>query len=123
MKNKNNIIKNIVKIIISLFILAIIAVLGIFIYDRATVNNKYSINDENIEVHFLSNDQSINYTLICKKSDKFSDLQNKFYKKYPIKKDKKCFFLYKGCSINDEKKTVGENGIKNGDNILVVYLK
>ena len=93
------------------------------IIDNDSNNKERDINDENIEVHFLSNDQNINYTLICKESDKFSDLQNKFYKKYPKKKDKKCFFLYKGCSINDEKKTVGENGIKNGDNILVVYLK
>lgn len=90
MKNKNNIIKNIVKIIISLFILAIIAVLGIFIYDRATVNNKYSINDENIDIpiwvyhDIVDNESQIKYDYMQTTKDTFENqivgLRNLGYK-------------------------------------------
>ena len=90
MKNKNNIIKNIVKIIISLFILVIIAVLGIFIYDRATVNNKYSINDENIDIpiwvyhDIVDNKSQIEYDYMQTTKDTFENqivgLRNLGYK-------------------------------------------
>lgn len=90
MKNKNNIIKNIVKIIISLFILAIIAVLGIFIYDRATVNNKYSINNENIDIpiwvyhDIVDNESQIKYDYMQTTKDTFENqivgLRNLGYK-------------------------------------------
>lgn len=90
MKNKNNIIKNIVKIIISLFILVIIAVLGIFIYDRATVNNKYRINDENIDIpiwvyhDIVDNKSQIEYDYMQTTKDTFENqivgLRNLGYK-------------------------------------------
>ena len=59
--------KKILKIGITIITILIIAVIGIVIYDRVTVNNKYRINNENIDIpifvyhNIVNNDSDVIY--------------------------------------------------------------
>ena len=65
-----------------------------------------------------SSDQTIKYPLICKKGEKFKELEQKIYEKYPNLKNEKHFYLCKG-NIIDIEKTIEENKIKDNDIILI----
>ena len=57
----------ILKIGLTIITILIVAIIGIVIYDRVTVNNKYRINDENIDIpifvyhNIVSNDSEVIY--------------------------------------------------------------
>ena len=79
-----------------------------------------SIENKNIIfVTFLSSDQKIRYSIPCKKTDSFSKIEQKLYKKFPEYKDKNIYFLVNGEKI-DVNKTLEENNIKDGDVIIFV---
>ena len=69
-------------------------------------------------VIFYSTDQQIHYSLICKKTDTFMDLEKKLYEIYP--KYKKCenYFMVNGQKIN-RFETLEENKIKNSQIITL----
>ena len=50
MKEKNIIIKRILIILLIIFAILALSVSALFIYDRATVNNQYSIQEENLDI-------------------------------------------------------------------------
>ena len=62
------------------------------------------------------------YPLVCKLSDKFSSVQKKYFDKYPELKteleSKICVFLVDGINL-EPKKTLEEQGVKDGANIIM----
>ena len=73
-----------------------------------------------ISVIFTTEDQKIHYSIICKNTDKFINLEEKLYNDYPeyFKKDC-CFFLVNGNLIN-KSQTLDENKIQNSDIIISI---
>ena len=75
-------------------------------------------NEKLLSIIFSSEDQKINYSMICKNTDTFNDLEKRLYKECP---DFSCFetcFLYKDKIIN-KNQTLDENKIKNGETIII----
>ena len=75
-----------------------------------------------IVLKFISSDQCLNYSIVCKSTDKFNLAINRIFDIYPEYIEKKCFFMCNGNVIN-EYKDIQENKIKNGDTILVNTLE
>ena len=71
-----------------------------------------------ISVIFVSVDQAIHYSLICKNTDVFSTVENLLYKQYPEYKESENYFLLDGNKIN-RYKTLDENKIKNSSIITL----
>ena len=94
--------------------------LGIYYKIEKTEKKEKNNNqdDEEISVIIISSNQIFKYPFICKKSDKFKVLQQKFYEKNPELKNKSCYFLHNGMLINVEN-TIDENKIKDGE--IIVY--
>ena len=82
-----------------------------------TPNDNNDIN-EILAINFSSIDSKINFPIPCKKNDKFSIIEQKLYEEYPEYKNKNCYFIANGIVI-DRNKTIGENKIKSGDNIIL----
>ena len=74
-----------------------------------------------ISINFISFDESINYSMICKNTDNFSLIENKLYEKLPEYKNLEIYFMIKGKEIN-KYKNLDENGIHNND-IITMYIK
>ena len=66
----------------------------------------------------ISSDQGINFPIICKNKDIFNIVVNKLYEKFPKYKKMGNNFICNGKLIN-EYLTMEENGIKNGNIILI----
>lgn len=70
-------------------------------------------------VIFISEDQKVHYSFICKKTDKFQDLESKLYKIYPEYSKTDNHFAINGRTIT-KSKNLDENEIKNSD-IITLY--
>ena len=76
-----------------------------------------------IEVEFISVDQTINYrSVIYKKTDKFSKLEDVIYEEYHQLKKGNYYFIVNG-EIADKNKTLEENKIKNKDIITIIEIE
>ena len=85
------------------------------------INNYKGKNfDKFIAIQFISTDQSIRYSMPCKYTDKFEDLEKQLYLKYPELKKQKIFFITNG-KIIDRMDTIMGNGIKDGQLILIAF--
>ena len=74
---------------------------------------------ENIfEINFISLDQKINYTIPCKSTDIFKDIEEKLYIEYPELKNKNVNFSVNGNIIN-RLETLKKNRIINNTTILI----
>lgn len=71
-------------------------------------------------VNFKDKDDKFIYPVICKKTDKFKDIEDKVYDKYPQYKNDKNVFSINGKKINKEK-SIEENDIDNGHIILLEF--
>ena len=77
------------------------------------------LEDENIlSVIFNSTDQKIQHPIICKNTEKFSDVESRLYKVYPEYLESENYFLTKGKKVN-RFKTIEQNNIKNSDIITL----
>ena len=65
-----------------------------------------------MSVIFISLDQRILYSEICKNTDQFSKLESQLYKQYPQYLENENYFIANGIKIN-RFKTLEENGIRN----------
>ena len=72
-----------------------------------------------ISIIFISIDQKILYSIICKNTDKFTRLENILYDKYPEYKDTENYFIFNGKKIN-RFNTIDENNISN-NSIITLY--
>ena len=75
-------------------------------------------NEKLMTVIFQSSDQSIHYPITCKDKLIFKDLENLLYESYPECKQIRYIFLINGGVI-DRNKSLEENGIGNGQVILM----
>ena len=69
---------------------------------------------------FRTSDQTINYSVNCDKSDIFSEVEEKLYFEFPELKKKNINFIVNGNIIN-RTSTLEENGIQNGNIVLIEY--
>ena len=74
-----------------------------------------------MSVIFMSSNQEIHYSIICKDSDKFTSVENSLYDEFPRFRETENFFLSNGNKIN-KYKTLKENNLKNGSIIILNQL-
>ena len=74
-------------------------------------NHGNLLNGEKIvALNFISVDQGINHTIICKNKLKFYDVEGQLYEKFPEYENDKNFFIFNGDRIN-RCGTLEDNGI------------
>lgn len=85
------------------------------------INSKFPLNlleNEYILVLLvITQDENIIFSLICKNTDKFKKVENKFYENYPQYRSNKGQFIFKN-NLLDKKKTLEECRLKNNDIII-----
>ena len=81
------------------------------------INNNGN-KEEPIAVHFISNDQNINYSLPSYPMELFSVVVDKLYKKFPDYKNKSCFFISDGKHMKLNY-SMEQNKYKSGNKIIV----
>ena len=67
-----------------------------------------------MSIIFISIDENIHYSIICKNTDIFSNIEKKFYDKYPEYKNIQSEFIINGNKV-DRFKNIDDNKIKNND--------
>jgi len=82
---------------------------------------KFSPREKIISIIFTSYDENIMFSFICKNTDAFKYLENKFYEKYSEYKGLDNNFISNGRKI-DKNKSLDENKIKNND-IITIFNK
>ena len=84
-------------------------------------SKKFKKSEKLLSIIFVTSEEKILYSLVCKNTDIFANVEQAFYKIYPEYKEKENKFLIKGRKgrkIN-KNKTIEENTIKNSDIISV----
>ena len=76
-------------------------------------------NEKMLCVTFISLNEEVHYSIICKNTDKFSVIEDKFYEKYPQHIDSGISFVFKGKNIQ-RFKTLEENQIFDNE---IIYFK
>ena len=75
-------------------------------------------NEELISVIIISSEQEFTCSIICKNTDLFSEVEKKFYDKYPEYMESENVFLSNGIKII-RYKSLKENKIKDNDQIIL----
>jgi len=75
-------------------------------------------NEKLMSVIFISPNQKIHYSIICKNTDQFTKIETQLYKEYPDCGDLENYFVVNGVKIN-KYKSLKENNIKNSDIIIM----
>ena len=81
-------------------------------------NNLKESNKKLISVIFISTNQAIHCSIICKSDDSFSNIENSLYEEYPEYKNKNNIFTANGNQIN-KNLTLSENNITNNSVITL----
>ena len=71
-----------------------------------------------ISVIFTSSDESMHYSIICKNTQKFIELEQKLYNDYPQYSKSNNYFMINGNRV-DKNKSLDENKIRNSDVIIL----
>ena len=71
-----------------------------------------------ISVIFTSSDENIFYSIICKNTQKFTELEEKLYNDYPQYSKSNNYFIINGNRVN-KTKSLDENKIRNNDIIIL----
>ena len=71
-----------------------------------------------MSVIFKSFDEDINYSVICKNTDEFGQIESLLYDRYPEYKNSNNNFLLNGKKI-ERNKNLDDNNIKNSDIIIL----
>jgi len=79
---------------------------------------EFSPGEKIISIIFISSDQNIISSFICKNTDIFKFLEDKFYEKYSEYKGLDNIFIINGRKIN-RNKSLDENKINNNDIITI----
>ena len=79
---------------------------------------KLSKGEKLISVIFTSSDQNMFYSIICKNTQKFIELEQKLYKDYPEYSKSDNYFMIKGNRVKKDK-SLDENKIRNSDIIIL----
>ena len=73
-------------------------------------------------VTFISSDQQLHYSVLCKNTDEFYKIEGLLYKEYPGYAENENYFLVDGQKIN-KYKTLEQNGIKNNSQIILIKIE
>lgn len=76
-------------------------------------------NEKMISIIFISVDENVHYSLICKNTDSINSIENRLIKEYPELSNTDNYFLYKGKEMN-KFKIFEDYKIKNGDIITII---
>ena len=79
---------------------------------------KFSSNEKLISIKFTSVNQEINFKIIAKNTDAFSDIEKILYDNFPNYKYSENYFLCNGSRINKHI-SLEENKIKNNDILML----
>ena len=79
---------------------------------------EFSPREKIMSIIFISSDENIITSFICKNTDIFKFIENKFYEKYLEYKGLDNIFILNGRKIN-KNKSLDENKIKNNDIITI----
>ena len=79
---------------------------------------KISEDDKIISIIFITSDENIHYSMICKSTEKFFELEKRLYIKYPEYKETKNDYYVNGHKI-DVNKTLKDNKIKDNEIIII----
>ena len=71
-----------------------------------------------ISIIFTSSDENMLYSIICKNTEKFNELEKKLYNDYPQYSEHDNSFMINGKIVNKEK-SLDKNKIKNNDIIIL----
>ena len=71
-----------------------------------------------ISIIFTSSDENMHYSIICKNTQKFVELEKKLYKDYPEYSESNNYFMIDGNKVNKDK-SLDENKIRNSDIIVL----
>ena len=71
-----------------------------------------------MSIIFISDDQKLHHSLICKNTDKFAKIECKLYEIYPEYVETENYFINNGVKIN-KYKSIEENKIKDSDIIIL----
>ena len=85
--------------------------------EKLNLNNELNSEKKNYVI-FESEDKNINFSVTYELSDVFTKLEKVLYFKFPNLKYKNIFFFADGKEIS-RTCTLEENGIKNGDIIII----
>ena len=85
------------------------------------INNALSYGEKLIAINFISVDQNINHSIICKNKTKFIEVERELYLNYPQYSRNNNCFIFNGLQIN-RLKTLEENGI-HGYTIVLNKIK
>ena len=87
-----------------------------------TILSRYDIvlneGEKLLSIIFISSDQKIHHSIICKNTDKFNKVENALYDAYPEFAESENYFTFNGKKIN-KCKTLDENKINNNDIIML----
>ena len=78
------------------------------------------LNEEEkiLNINFITFDENIHFSIICKNTDKLNKIINIFYDNYPEYKESKNIFRFNGNEIKVNE-TVEENHLNNNDIIIL----
>ena len=82
--------------------------------------NNFSEGEKLISIKFASSEQDIDYPIIIKNTELFSQIEAMLYKKYPKYIETENYFLVGGNKVN-RNKNFEQNNIKNND-IITLYI-
>ena len=88
---------------------------------KKNIINMKEDTKEIITLYFKSSDQLLSCKVLCKSSDKFNTIVNTIFDKVPRFIEIPIFFLCNGNKIN-EYKTIKDNGLKDGNIIILKIL-
>ena len=71
-----------------------------------------------ISIIFTSSDENMFYSIICKNTQKFTELEEKLYKEYPEYSKSNNYFMTNGNIVN-KTKSIDGNKIRNNDIIIL----
>ena len=85
---------------------------------KNSINFELNKDEKLMCVIFMSSDQQVHYPIICKNNQKFNEMENLLYDKFPEYKEFENYFLLYGKKIS-KSLTLDENKIKYGDIITM----
>jgi uncharacterized coiled-coil DUF342 family protein len=84
--------------------------------NTSSLPNNYE--EQIIAIQIISEEQKINYCIPCKKDEHFVKLEEILYKEYPKLAESDNYFTFNSKKINRFKSFI-ENGLKNGDKVIL----
>ena len=86
---------------------------------KSKIPFQLSQKEKIMTINFISFDEDIQCSVLCKNTEIFSVIESKLYKEYPEYNPSENIFIHKNKNINKHL-TLEENDIKNND---IIYFK